>query len=467
MCLKPRSLTHYISRATTSFALMCIMCFLCVCQIHAAILKAGQGADFLSLPEAIAASKAGDTIRVHPGTYVGQWVLDKPIVFAGIGKPVLRGSGQGSVLVLAGNGCTVRGFVIEHSGGDLQREDSGILLKSDHNLVEENELRDVLFGIYLYQSRENIIRKNVIQGRKELELGERGAGLHFWNSSGNIIDENTVSDARDGMYIQSSPNNLIRHNRVLNLRYGLHYMNSDGNKFEDNLFSHNVAGAAIMYSRGIEFRRNAFLHNRGFSSFGILFQDCDACLAEDNFIVDNATGIFMEALRKSTFRRNVIAENDVALQIFSSVDQNLFYGNHFVENLSPLRVIGKTTNTCWQQFGRGNYWSDYDGYDLDGNGVGDVPHKIQNVFEYMEGNYPRLRLYLSSPAAQALATAEKTFPIVEGSSETDSAPLMKAAPVQFSLAPDRPDRSSQVVLGSLSLMMLSGAFVVIARGQRR
>lgn len=149
-------------------------------------------------------------------------------------------------------------------------------------------------------------------------------------------------------YIQSSPNNLIRHNRVLNLRYGLHYMNSDGNKFEDNLFSHNVAGVAIIYSSGIEFRRNAFLHNRGFSSFGILFQDCDACLAEDNFIVDNATGIFMEALRKSTFRRNVIAENDVALQIFSSVDQNLFYGNHFVENLSPLRVIGKTTNTCWQ-----------------------------------------------------------------------------------------------------------------------
>ena len=49
-----------------------------------------------------------------------------------------------------------------------------------------------------------------------------------------------------------------------------------------------------MYSRRIEFRRNAFLHNRGFSSFGILFQDCENCIAEDNLIIDNATGIFME-----------------------------------------------------------------------------------------------------------------------------------------------------------------------------
>src|SRR5262249_21761154 len=150
------------------------------------------------------------------------------------------------------------------------------------------------------------------------------------------------------------------------------------------------------------------------------------CLAEENFIISNATGIFMEALRRSTFRNNVIAENDVALQMFSSADENVFTSNNFVANLSPLALIGKNTTTRWQENGRGNYWSDYDGYDLDGDGIGDVPHKVQNIFEYMEGNYPRLRIYLDSPAAQALATAEKTFPVLKSSGEADRAPIIKA-----------------------------------------
>jgi nitrous oxidase accessory protein len=251
------------------------------------------------------------------------------------------------------------------------------------------------------------------------------------------------------------------------LRYGLHYMNSDDNKFDDNVFSENIAGAAIMYSKRIEFRRNAFIHNRGFSSFGILFQDCDEMLAEDNYIVNNATGLFLEALRQSAFRRNVIAENDLALQIFSSSSNNLFAENNFVENLSPLQIVGREANTKWNELRRGNYWSDYDGYDLNADGIGDVAHKVQNVFEYLEGNYPRLRLYLSSPAAQALATAEKTFPILKGSNESDGAPLMKAVPLRYQLETQGPQRKSQLTLGLISSAMVAGAVVTIWKGQRR
>ena len=245
--------------------------------------------------------RRGDTIEVQTGTYVGNLVLSKQIVLAGLGKPVLRGEGVGSVITTLADSCVIKGFVIEHSGGDLTREDSGILLKSSKNHIEDNELHDILYGIYLYSSHGNTLRGNRIRGRAELEEGDRGAGLHLWNSPDNIIEDNTISENRDGLYVQSCNGNQIRRNRVSNLRYGLHYMFSDRNVFEDNFFSDNVAGAAIMYSNHIEFRRNAFVHNRGFSSFGILFQECKELVAEENFIVDNATGIFMEALRKTTF----------------------------------------------------------------------------------------------------------------------------------------------------------------------
>jgi nitrous oxidase accessory protein len=450
------------------FFCLTFFCLMAETTIKAETLTVGPApARFQTVQSAIAAAKPGDVIRVQPSVYTGQFILDKRLTLEGIDNPVLRGEGRGSVVIVIADRCSIRGFVIEHSGGDLQAEDSGLLLKSNENTVAGNELRDTLYGIYLYHSQRNQIRGNAVRGRRELEVGARGAGLHLWNSPDNTIEENTITDARDGMYIQSSPGNNIRRNRVFGVRYGLHYMSSDANKFEDNVFSDNVAGAAIMYSRRIELRRNAFVHNRGFSSFGVLFQDCEENVAEENFIIDNATGVFAEALRKSVFRRNVIAENDLALQIFSSSAQNLIVENNFVENLSPLRLVGKRSDTRWQEGGRGNYWSDYRGYDLDGDGVGDVAHKVQNVFEYLEGDYPRLRLYLSSPAAQALAAAEHAFPIIKGSPEKDGAPLMKPIALHFPLEKPRPAVPSQAIFALLSFSLAGTAIAVMWRGRLR
>jgi nitrous oxidase accessory protein len=431
------------------------------------LIVAEKGAAFSSVQAAIDSARPGDLIQVRPGHYHGNIVLHKSLTLEGEGKPILRGTGEGSVLTVLAPHCVIRGLLIEHCGGDLQKEDSGILLKSSGNRLENNDLRDILYGIYLYQAGASVIRGNVIRGRVQLEIGERGAGLHLWDSPGNVIEDNQISETRDGLYIQSSPDNLIRRNRVTRLCYGVHYMFSNSNRFEENLFSENMAGAAIMYSSHIEFRRNAFLHNRGFSSFGILFQECDECLAEENFVVDNGVGIFMEALRKSLFRRNVIAGNDVALEMFSSAEGNTFTANNFVDNLSPLYLIGKRTSTRWEKDGRGNYWSDYGGYDLDADGIGDEPHKVQNVFEYLEGNYPRLRLYLESPAAQAIAMAEKMFPIIRGSNEQDRAPLMKPWDLACPYGPVQSSRSGRALPAGTSLSICGLSLWMIWRVQRR
>ena len=446
-----------------------IVIALLVCPFSASgetLTVGGSDSQFQTIQQAVDAASNKDVIQVRAGTYTGNLVLIKQITLEGVGGPTLRGERRGSVVTVLAHGCVIRGFVIERSGGDLTAEDSGILLKSSNNHIEDNELRDVLYGIYLYGSSGNAIQRNRIRGRPELESGERGAGLHLWDSHNNKIEDNIISEQRDGMYIQSCSGNEIRRNRVFNLRYGLHYMNSNRNVFEDNLFKDNVAGAAIMYSNRIEFRRNAFVRNRGFSSFGILFQDCDELVAEENFIVDNATGIFMEALRNTTFRRNTIANNDVAVQMFASSDANVFTENNFIDNLNPLLVIGKKTTTKWSSGGRGNFWSEYDGYDLDQDGRGDVPLKIQNIFQYMEGNYPRLRLYLDSPAARAMAAAEKTFPILRGSSEIDNAPLMKPIELHYPYAAEQSAGGNNRGLMVTSLLTLTAAVMLIWKGQK-
>lgn len=434
--------------------------------VRAEILKVGSGEQFAGIAEAIAAAAAGDTIQVQPGRYVGSLVVDKSVTLEGVGKPTIMGTGTGSVLEVVADNCTIRGFAVTKSGSDLVKEDAGILLKSAGNTVEDNDLTDILFGIYLFGSANNQIRRNTIEGRQDLESGERGGGFHLWNSAGNVLEDNIVRHTRDGMYIQNSSRNVFRRNRVSDLRYGLHFMSSDDNAFEDNVFSENVAGAAIMYSQRIELRRNMFVHNRGFSSFGILYQDCRNCVTEENLVLNNATGIFLEGVRDSVFRRNVIAENDTALQIFSSSDENTFTENNFIGNINPLRMVGTKTNVTWQDANIGNYWSDYDGYDLDGDGFGDVPHKIQNAFDYLEGIYPRLRLYLNSPAAQSVVLAERSFPVLQQTKEFDNRPLMHPAEIDVPVVDRSSGGSAKWITLAVSLIMLAFSAIVVIRGSR-
>jgi nitrous oxidase accessory protein len=307
----------------------------------------------------------------------------------------------------------------------LVQEDAGILVRSRGNRIVGNILRDILFGVYLLRGSGTTVTGNAITGRRYLDAGQRGSGIHVYDSPRNTLSHNTITDVRDGIYIQNAHHTQIEGNRVFDVRYGLHYMYADSNTFLHNRFENSTAGAAIMFTRGIVMRHNVFGHNRSFSAFGVLLQDCQGLRADSNVIVDNAVGLFLENSRENRFRHNVIARNDLALQMFQNAEQNTFTENAFIDNLSPLVIVGKRTSSRWSEGGRGNYWSAYDGYDLDGDGIGDVPMQIQNVFQYLEGRNSAVRLFLYSPASQALATASSAFPIMRLTEESDPLPLME------------------------------------------
>ena len=444
----------------------CLLVWLCILPAFGRILLVNQSGRFRSPSQAIAAAQPGDTIEIGPGVYAGNILLDRSLALVGKDRPIIRGSGAGSVITVTADGCSLRGLVVEHSGTMLATEDSGVLLKSSRNRVEDNDLRDILFGIYLYHADDNLISNNRITGRSYLDLGGRGSGIHIWNSERNTLTSNTITQVRDGMYLQNTYHSAIRGNRIFNLRYGLHYMWSDDNTFEDNLFYDNIAGAAVMYSHRVQMRRNVFRHNRGYSSYGILFQENDDCIFEDNIISDNAVGIFMEAMRRGKIRRNLISANDVAIQAFGSASENQFEYNNFVDNLSPILEVGSPANTRWNGESAGNYWSDYEGYDLDGDGIGDDPYKIANLFAHLECSYPRLRLYLNSPAAHAVALAERGFPLLERDPQQDMKPLMRPAKLTFSAPQVSVPVFRRALAALLPLAMLAFSVTVMLKAGR-
>ncbi len=412
------------------------------------------------------AAAPGETVEVEPGVYRGDLWVDRPLRLLGKGRPRLVGSGTGSVVRVRAPGVTVQGFDIDGlAGGDVARDSSGVHVAAANAVVRDCRIVNALFGIYLREAPGAVLEGNVIRGIPGRESGDKGSGIHVWNTLGFTFVGNDIADARDGIYIQNASRGLIRGNVARRLRYGLHYMSSDDNAFEDNLFEDSAAGAVLMFSSRIQFRRNRFLHNRGFASVGLLFKDLQDSLAEDNLIADNARGIFLEGSSGNVFRRNVVAESDVAIVLYGSSSANRFEGNAFVGNLTPLALFARRTDTLFD----GNYWSENDDPDLDGDGRSDRPYALVSLFDHLRGNLPAADLLAQSPAAAALAAAERAFPVLEPVEAVDHAPLARPPPLPDVPEPGMARRAADPrgLAGSLGLIGLGLGALGAGQGIRR
>jgi nitrous oxidase accessory protein len=359
---------------------------------------------------------------------------------------------------------TIEGFDIDgRGGGDLGRDSSGIHGAAARVTVRDCRIRQSLFGVYLREAPDSVVEKSFVRGIPGKAPGEKGSGIHVFGTEGFRFTGNEVVDARDGFYIQSSSKGRIEGNVARDLRYGLHYMWADDNVFEDNLFENNAAGAVVMYSHRIEFRRNRFLRNRGFASVGLLLQSCDDLVAEDNLMADNARGIFLEGSHRNLFRRNVVAQSDAAIVLYASSSGIRFEGNSFVGNLTPLTLVGKRPDAVFV----GNYWSEHEAPDLDGDGRSDLPYRLTSVFDHFRSNLTAADLFSQGFAADALGVAERAFPILQPVEVVDAAPL--ARPPELLNVPAPMSRAGGVSAGGVasSLLLLSFGMLSLLHARRR
>lgn len=409
----------------TIFSIAVALALLYPLSGYCAVLNVGAGQQYASISGAIAAAAPHDSIEVEPGTYCEDIALDKPLRLHGNNWPVISGSSSANAVLITADDVHLEGFVIRGAGSDMMHSDAGIKIHGDAARIKGNRIEGNLFGVYISACKLAVIEDNTIVGPRQLEMGSRGAGIHLYDTQQAMVQRNTVSFVRDGVYFDHADNNIVQDNEFHDLRYGVHYMYCGANEFYRNYFHDNVAGVAIMYTDGVVFSDNQIINNRnGYNAFGLLFQACNNCIAERNVIINNTSGIFLEGSRFNRITHNLIAYNDVGAVIYGSAFSNELHSNDFVGNLSTLRTVGQV-HMDWAPAGVGNYYGDYSGYDLDQDGTGDIPHKLQDSFEFLEGNHPLLRLYLNSAAADALAAAERSFPLIEGSQQEDPAPFVE------------------------------------------
>ncbi len=390
---------------------------------------------YRTIAQALAAAPEGATIEVHGGVYPGPLVIAKRVALVGVGDPppVIDGGGRGTVVHIQAAGVHLRGFVVRNSGDNLEREESGILVTAADVLVEDNQVVDTLFGIVLKNAPRSVVRHNLVRG-KALPMVRRGDGIKLWYSEGVLLEGNRVEGARD-VILWFSPNTIARGNLVRDGRYGIHTMYLDSGRIEGNLLADNTVGAFLMYSRGQEFIGNIVTRSRGPSGYGLALKDVDNAIVRNNLIVNNYVGIYLDNSPVSLdahglFEGNVIAFNDVGLLLMPMVQRNTFSGNTFWENIEQVHIQGggQLRGNQWAAAGRGNFWSDYVGYDADGDGIGDLPYRAESLFEDLMAREPKLRIYLMSPAALALDLAARAFPVFRPAPKlVDPSPLMRPA----------------------------------------
>ena len=418
------------------------------------------------LAPAISQAAAGDTIEVTGGVYEGSLVIDKPLTLIGHEWPVIDGGGEGTVVKITAPNTTIQGFIIRDSGHSLDEENSGLAVEADYVTIVGNHFEDTLFGIYLRAADNGIIRNNFITS-KRLDMPRRGDGIRVWSSHDVLVEDNQVFQARD-VVLWYSARLTVRGNDVQGGRYGLHFMYCDDAHIEKNRLLHNSVGAFLMYSRRLNMEHNTVAYNRGPSGYGIGMKDLDDAIVRENLFLDNRIGAYLDGSPREVdsigrFEGNVFAYNDIGVEMLPSVRHNQFVQNSFVENEEQMHIAGGGLpgDNSWTA----NYWSDYAGYDTNGDGQGDIEYKSERLFENLMQREPNLRLFLYSPATNAIDFAARAFPLVKPQPKlVDERPLI--SPLIPTQAPALPISNNRQWFW-LAAILLSAVLIWLGLSQQQ
>ncbi|MDH3402525.1 MAG: nitrous oxide reductase family maturation protein NosD [Acidobacteriota bacterium] len=351
------------------------------------------------LAAVLARAAAGDTLRLEPGIHPGPVRVDLPVRLQGSPGAILEGPGAGTVLTLTADGIAVSGLTVRGSGADLARDEAVILVAEARDVtVEGCRVEARAFGIYLEAGGGHHILGNEVVGDTALEMARRGNGIHLWNTEHNEIRGNRLVDVRDGVYLSFAHDNVIHANQGTGLRYGIHYMYSERNVLTENRFAEGTGGIALMFSMENRIEDNETVDNR---EFGVLCQQIERSRLQGNRASGNGRGFYVENSAVNRFAGNRVEGNGVGVFLTAGSEQNVFTGNRFSGNLVQVFEDRAGANAFFDE-GRGNLWSDYAGFDWNGDGVGETPYRLNTAAATLMARRPVARWFWMSPVLALL-----------------------------------------------------------------
>ncbi len=371
-------------------------------------------------------AQPGDTVKLHTGEFEGQFVIDVDnltLLGPEDHSAVINGARKGRALWVKSSDVTIRHLTVTNSGISLPDMDAAIFLdQTAHRIVvEDNQLIDNSVGVYLWGTQDSYINGNKIVGNQDLRMSERGNGVTIWNAPGSQVVNNDIMYGRDGIFTNYSKQNTFSGNTFRNLRYGVHYMYTNDSEVSNNISIHNDIGYAIMFSDRITVSGNIALES---VNQGIMMNYANHSTVEGNTVYQADKCVYFYNANINKIYNNHFEQCEIGVHYTGAAQDNIVYDNAFLYNRSQVNYVGSRYED-WVYEGRGNYWGDHSGFDLDGDGISDTVYRPNDIIDQVVWRAPSSRILLNSPAVAVVRWAQSQFPALLPGGLMDSAPLMK------------------------------------------
>ncbi|HEB55469.1 MAG TPA: nitrous oxide reductase family maturation protein NosD [Gammaproteobacteria bacterium] len=392
------------------------------------------------LEAAIKHAAVNDVLLFSSGIYSGPLVINKSLTLKAESGAIFDGHKKGNILLVRAPNVTIEGFVLRNSGMNLTKMNAAIFVKktAKNILIKNNVFKNNLFGVWLDAAHDATVIGNKISADQTVRSQDRGNGIHLYHVEGADIAKNEIWHTRDGIYIDTSNNNVLKNNNLHDLRYGIHYMYSNHNRIEGN-YTHNTrTGYALMQSNSLTVLNN---RSENDENYGILMNYITYSTLKNNRVEHVRKGItpgysgagitgaegkalFIYNSVFNTLEGNLFADSDIGIHLTAGSEKNSIYDNAFVNNYTQVKYVSNRRQE-WSKDGRGNYWSNYLGWDRNDDGIGDRPFEPNDNVDKLLWKYPLAKLLMNSPSVQILRWAQMQFPVFKSPGITDSYPLMQ------------------------------------------
>ncbi|MEK6216381.1 MAG: nitrous oxide reductase family maturation protein NosD, partial [Boseongicola sp.] len=320
-----------------------------------------------ALESAMNMAQAGDTLRLSPGTYFGSIVINKPLTLIGE-NATIDGGGVGSVITVDVADVILTGLTIAGSGSKGKGLDAGVSLttKASRAIVRGNRILDNLVGVDIHGAEDSLVTGNLIEGRQDHRMNDRGNGVYVWNAPGASVIGNDFRWGKDGVFVNTSHHNTFSGNRFRDLRFAVHYMYANDSTVSDNISQGNHLGFAVMNSDRVEVTGNISIGDR---DHGIMLNYTNNSRIAGNWVQDGGEKcVFIYNAHKNQIEDNRLERCQIGIHFTAGSERNAIVGNAFVGNRTQVKYAG-TKWVDWSVEGRGNYWSDFSAFDIDGDGI--------------------------------------------------------------------------------------------------
>ncbi|MHA1380769.1 MAG: NosD domain-containing protein [Candidatus Helarchaeota archaeon] len=299
---------------------------------------------------------------------------------------------------------------------------SGILLENSHNnsILNNSILHNSQNGIQLtYSDNNSIINNNISYNKYD--------GIYISSSNNiSIINNNISINSKNGIFSSHTNKHFICNNTVSfnendgirlryknigislinnfctnNKNYGIHLYEGENDSLIQNNIFNNSYGINIQWMKNSTLRNNSIFNN----NYGIyLYRSYNNSLILNNILNNTDKGIWLYGVKQNNISKNLIEFNDIGLHLEQETNENIvsknifiynynfsiliepnvlipdrnsiFYNDFINNNEGGIQALDDGTNNKWNLSIGGNYWSDYLGFDIDGDGFGDVNYNL-------------------------------------------------------------------------------------------